>query len=45
MTGLCHRKELKAIGCFTEKLKLAGGVRFLIDLKEGVLQPILMHIG
>jgi hypothetical protein len=45
MAWLCHRKELKAIGCFTEKLKLASGVLFLIDLKERVLQPILMHIG
>jgi hypothetical protein len=37
MTGLRHRKELKAVGCFTEKLKPASGVRFLIDLKERVL--------
>lgn len=45
MTGLCYRKELKAIGCSAEKLKPASGVLFLIDLKEGVLQPILIHIG
>jgi hypothetical protein len=45
MAGLCHRKELKAIGCPAEKLKPASGVRFLIDLKERILQPILMHIG
>jgi hypothetical protein len=36
MTGLCHREELKTIGCFTEKLKPASGVRFLIDLEERV---------